>query len=251
MAAMIVIIYMLWLLLWVLHYKFPYRSEGRLTILPLLLAAAPAVYQLGKGLLQKRQAKKLKESTFVPKELTMNRDLATQQAYSRRAPGQAVAEENVRRATANQISAGQRLAGGNINKSAAITSAATAQADDANRSIAAQGQSFSEGAFNRLGNANNAIAGQKRANRDAYTSAKAALLGASDQNIFNSVNNLSTAGLIGAEGAGSGYRPDAADAIGGQLGAMAKKRNSASGYLQSRFMQNPYYGFGQQNQMGY
>lgn len=225
------------------------------------VAAAGATYQIVKGVKQKKLARKLAESKFVPKELSDNRDLAQQQAMSRRAPGQALAEENIRRSQANQISAGQRSFGGDVNKTAAITSAATAQANDANRAVAAQGQAFSEGAFNRLSNANSAIAGQRRQNRSEYNSAKAALIGASDQNIYNGINNASTAALAGMSGSGGGggFSQGGGGGGGGSDALMRelstgiyndgskRRRNSASSQLQSR-MPNPPYWYGQQNQ---
>jgi len=156
----------------------------------LALAAGQGIYQGIKGIRQKRQAKKLKESNWIPEELLMNRDLAKQQAYSRRAPGQAQAEENVRRTQANTIAAAQRSAGGDANKIAAIASGAAGQANDANARLAAQGAQFSENAIGRLSNANTAIAGQKRQNRAEYLDTKAALDASGDQNIFNSIGNI-------------------------------------------------------------
>ena len=163
------------------------------------LAAAHGIYQGIKGIRQKNQAKKLKESTFIPEELLMNRELAKQQAFSRRAPGQSNAEENTRRTMANQISAGQRMAGGDVNKLAAITAAAGGQANDANARLAAQGQQFSENAFGRLSNANMGIAEQKRQNRSEYLQTKNALQAAGDQNIFSGIGNIASAGLAGIE----------------------------------------------------
>jgi hypothetical protein len=165
----------------------------------LALAAAQGIYQGVKGIRQKNQAKKLKESKFIPEELLLNRDLAKQQAFSRRAPGAGQAEEQIRRNTANQISAAQRSAGGDAGKMAAITSAATSQANDATARLASQGQQFSENAFGRLGYANTAIAGQKRQNRAEYNQTKNALQAAGDQNIFNSIGNIASAGLAGIE----------------------------------------------------
>ncbi len=166
--------------------------------LPILAAALlPAAAQLVQGVRQRRLAKRLKESTFVPPELMMNRDLAQQQAYSRRAPGQAFAEEQARRNTANQISAAQRSFGGDANKVAAITSAATAEGNDANARIAANGAAFSERAMARVADANSAIGAQKRYNRDQYNQTKAQLLAGSDQNLFNAISNIGTAGVAG------------------------------------------------------
>lgn len=188
------------------------------TIAPLVLAGAQGAYQGIKGLVQKNQAKKLKESTFIPQELLMNRDLAMQQAYSRRAPGQAVGEENTRRILANRIAAGQRSAGGDANKMAAITSGAVGQANDANARLSAQGQQFSEGAFGRLGYANTAIAGQKRQNRAEYIDTKNRLDASGDQNIFNSIGNIASAGIAGIEsGAFDGIGSEARNAANAQI----------------------------------
>lgn len=170
--------------------------------LPLLLSAAPALFKLGKGLFQKKDANNLKESKFIPPELLMNRDLAAQQAYSRRSPGAAFAEEQVRRNSANQIGNAMRMFGGDANKVAAVASAANAQANDANRSIMAQGQAFSEGAFNRMAGANVGIAQQKRQNRNEFNQTKAALLDAGNQNIFGGISDLASVGVMGS-GAGA------------------------------------------------
>ncbi len=165
----------------------------------LALAAGQGIYQGVKGIRQKNQANKLKESTFIPEELLMNRDLAMQQAYSRRAPGQSNAEENVRRTMANRIAGAQRSFSGDANKIAAVTSAASGQANDANARIAEGGARFSENAIGRLSNANTAIAGQKRQNRAEYLDTKAALDASGDQNIFNSIGNIASAGIAGME----------------------------------------------------
>jgi len=183
-------------------------------LLPLIASAAPAIFKGVKGLFQKRQARKLKESKFVPPELLMNRDLAAQQAYSRRAPGAAFAEEQVRRGTANQVGNAMKMFGGDANKIAAVSSAANAQANDANSRIQAQGQAFSEGAFNRMAGANTQIAGQKRQNRNEFNQTKAALLDAGNQNIFGGISDLASTAIIGSEA--------------GLFGAKAQKFGEAS-----------------------
>lgn len=193
-------------ILWIGYLKNP-PKDRILTILPLIAAAAavPAVFQGIKGLRQRRLAKKLKESTFVPSEMRENQDLARQQAYSRRAPGAARAEENIRKNLATTLGSQSRMFGGDAGKMVALSSGASARADNAAQGVQAQGQAFSENAFGRLAGANNAVAGQKRQNRDEYNRTKAQLLAASDQNIFNSISNLSTAGLTAmASGGGKG-----------------------------------------------
>jgi len=155
----------------------------------------PSVFQGIQGIFQKNQASDLKESQYVPPELTMNRDLAQQQAYSRRAPGQSQAESLALRAQANQLSSAKRSFGADANKIAAVSSGATAQTNDQIARIAGQGQQFSENAFGRLGQANSAIADQKRQNRMQFLQAKNALNQAGDQNLFNAVSNVASAGV--------------------------------------------------------
>lgn len=186
----------------------------------LLLASTllPAAFQGVQAGIQRHRAKKLKESTYVPAELTANRDLAAQQAFSRRAPGQGFAEEQNRRNLATTIAAGARS--GDVNKAAAITSSAVGQAYDANARLQAQGQQFSENAFARMAQANNMIAGQKRQNRNEYTQTKSELIAASDQNMFNALSGIGSAGVAFGLNGGLGGRggtqtiPTGGDTIG-------------------------------------
>lgn len=166
---------------------------------PIALAASllPAAYQGIKGLVQKGQANNLQESKYIPPELLANKDLFTQQAFSKRAPGSANAESMARRSAANAIAAGQRSFGGDANKMAAVAGSATGQLNDANARITSQGEQFSNDAIGRLANTNTAIAGQQRQNRDEFNRAKEALKYSSDQNIFNSINNASSSLLTG------------------------------------------------------
>lgn len=189
------------------------------------LAAIPAIVQGIKGIGQRNRARRLKQSDFdyMPLALQENKALAQQQAYSRRAPGAALAEENIRRNQANTIAAAQRMYGGDTNKMGAVVSGAGIHANDATRQVAAMGQQFSEGAFSRLQQTNNAMAGQQRQNYNDFMKTKSALLYASDQNIFNAVNNSASAGLAYLSG---------------------KKGNSWMGNIgQNQYQQQNYYGY--------
>ncbi len=127
----------------------------------------------------------------------MNRDLAMQQAYSRRAPGSAFAEEQNRRLQANQIAGAQRMFGGDANKIAAISAGATAQGQDANSRIQAQGQQFSENAYNKLSNANLSLAQNDRINQDQYVNTKNALDNAGNTNIYNGLSSAGSSFMLG------------------------------------------------------
>lgn len=166
------------------------------------LASAAGLFQLGSGIAQKIKANNLTKSNYVPPQLLMNKDLAQQQAFSRRSPGAAFAEEQNRRLQANQINGAQRMFGGDANKIAAVTAGATQQAQDANSRIAQQGQQFSENAYGRLSNANNALAQNDRQNQNQYVQTKASLNNAGNTNLFSGVSNIASAGLValGAKG---------------------------------------------------
>ncbi len=148
---------------------------------------------------QNRAAKRLKMSSFT-KDYMANRDLAMNQAYSRRSPGAAFAEEQVRRNTANQVGNAMRLAGGDVNKIAAISSAANAQANDATARIQAQGDAFSEQAFNRLDRANNDVA----RGRLRWRAERNALKSSAQQNWRRAIGDFTDAGgaIAGAMGGG-------------------------------------------------
>lgn len=161
------------------------------------VAALPALFQGIQGIGQARKARRLKEKdfNFIPPSLLANKSLAQQQAFSRRAPGSAEASENIRRNLATTLSAGTKMFGGDANKMATLVGGANAKADDAAKQVAVMGQQFSENAFNRLQQTNAQIGGQERQNYNDFWKTKSALLYASDQNIFNSINNLSSTGI--------------------------------------------------------
>ncbi len=179
------------------------RTNGYLLLGPLAIAAIPALAQTIGGFFQKNEANNLKKSNYIPPELLMNRDLAKQQAYSRRAPGAAQSEERIRRNQANQIAGAQRMFGGDANKIAAVAAGSTAQANDASAQVQAQGDQFSENAFGRLSNANNAIAQNDRQNQAEYLQTKNALDNAGNTNLFSGINNLATAGLLSKAAGGN------------------------------------------------
>jgi hypothetical protein len=182
--------------------------------IPLLIAGGSALASaVGKGIKagqQRRRARRLKEDTYIPPELQMNRTLAQMQAFSRRAPGQTKAEENIRRAQANTLSAVQRTSGGDASRMAAASVACQGQATDALDQVNARGQQFSEGAFGRMYGANQAIGAQKRRNRDQFNQTKAELIAASDQNYMNALSDLSNGAMaatsmMGPSSTGSGF----------------------------------------------
>lgn len=172
----------------------------------LAVSLAQAGFQAYQGVRQAQIAKNLKPFDFMPAGLQENKALAQQQAFSRRAPGQAIGEENVRRNLATTLAAAKKMYGGDANKMAAMSGGANLHANDAIRQLAIQGNQFSESAYNKLAGANQAIAGQERQNYNDYWTTKAALKNASNSNLFNAVGNAGSAYLSHKGGAGyAGY----------------------------------------------
>jgi hypothetical protein len=157
---------------------------------PLIASAVSGGAKALKAADQRREARRLKESTFTPEELLLNKDLAQMQAFSKRSPGQAKAEELIRRGQANSLNAIKRAAGGDVNKITAGSIASQGAMQDAADRIQVRDNEFSQGAFNRLAGANSALAANKRHNRSEFNSAKIALLAASDQNYMNAFNDI-------------------------------------------------------------
>lgn len=160
------------------------------SLYPLIAAGVSAAAKGVTAARQRRDAKKLKESKFIPEELLMNKDLAQLQAFSRQSPGQAKAEQMVRRNQANTVAAAKRASGGNLNKITAASVAAQGAANDATDRIHARGNEFSENAYRRIQDANTTIAAQKTRNRSEFNRAKIDLLAASDQNYMQGFNDL-------------------------------------------------------------
>lgn len=212
------------------------QLRGALFIVPALIAGGVALASaVGKGIKagqQRRRARRLKEDTYIPPELMLNRDLAQMQAFSRRAPGQAKAEENIRRAQANTLSAIQRTSGGDAARIAEASVASQGATTDALDRSNVRGQEFAEGAFGRLYGANQAIGAQKRHNRDQFNQTKAELIAASDQNYMGAFNDVLNGGLAAASlmdpssaGRGVGKKPF-------QLSPRTMRRGSLGGMNQ-------------------
>lgn len=196
-----------------------------------LLALLPAAFQIGQGISQNIEANNLKESKYIPPELRMNRDLARTQRFSKRAPGAATAEENVRRNLATTLSASRRAYGGDAGKMAAVASAASGQANDANARIATMGERFSEGALGREMSANREIAGVQERNRREYSQTKAKLYESSGQNLFGGISNVASYGIAGGfDGIDSSIKKKANESI--ALGKdITKKGGDGSLYI--------------------
>lgn len=213
---------------------------------PLIAAAASAAAKSGVAASQRRSAKKLKESKWIPEELMMNKDLAQLQAYSREAPGKAKAEENIRRSQANTLSAIQKTAGGDTGKIAAASVASQQAATDALDQVNVRGQQFSENALNNVRTSNVQIAQQKMRNRDEFNRAKTDLLAASDENYMRAFNDIldgamASAYMGGGDGTGSGRRVPRSQAPKGIKGFDVMATDEYGRFTPSKYGENPIY----------
>lgn len=190
-------------------------------LIPLIAAAVQAGAQGIKSHNQRQRARNLKPSRYIPEELVMNKDLAQLQANSGQFPGQAKAEENVRRSQANALSAVSRSAGGDTGKIAAGSVASQTAAQNAFDRLNGQGKEFSQNALLRLTGANRDVAGQRLSNKNAYDHAKISLLQASDQNYMNAFNSLMSGAMASASmsNGGGGGGGGASTYYGGRGGA--------------------------------
>lgn len=214
-------------------------------LIPLIAAGVAAGAKAIKAGQQRRKARKLRESKFVPPELMMNKDLAELQAYSRTAPGTAKAEENIRRGQANALSRVMRTSGGDTGKIAAASVASQQAAQDAYDRLQTRGQEFSENAFGRLANANLGLAGQKIRNRDQFNQARNALVRASDQNYMNAFDTLMSGAMASASMYGGG-----GGAGGGGMTAGNLNPNGANYWMQNMNQSDPTYQYYMRNGFG-
>lgn len=159
----------------------------------LALSAIPSLFQFGKAAKQKKLAKELKEDSFIPPALQAKLDAAKIRANATLFPGQPQAEEQIREASAGSINQVRRTASSTsdvLNTVAAID----AQEKNSRVELARTNAEFQNQADRELGTTQSEVAEVEQGNRDQFNAAKSALLGASDQNIFNGLGGLASAG---------------------------------------------------------
>lgn len=180
-----------------------YRPKSNnLYIAPLL--AAGLISAGGKvlgGLMQRRQAKKLKQSNYIPPALTEAKAEADIIANSSTAPGQQAEEEAARQSTAQSITNASKVAG-SANELINFAGAARGNENKNMRDIARRALIWKDSQRANRNMIRGRIASQQAANRDQYQGAKSALIGASNQNIFGGITDAATAFALGSVGGG-------------------------------------------------
>ena len=138
-------------------------------------------------------AKKLKEDSFIPPALQAKIDAAKIKANATLFPGQPQAEEQIREASSGAINQVRRSTSSTsdvLNTVAAVD----AQEKNSRVDLARTNAEFQNQADRELGATQSEVAGVEQGNRDQFNAAKSALIGASDQNIFNGLGGLASAG---------------------------------------------------------
>jgi len=157
------------------------------------LSALPSAFQFGKAKEQKKLAKDLKEDSFIPPALQAKLDAAKIRANATLFPGQPQAEEQIREASAGSINQVRRTSSSTsdvLNTVAAID----AQEKNSRVELARTNAEFQNQADRELGFTQSEVAGVEQGNRDQFNASKSALIGASDQNVFNALSGVATAG---------------------------------------------------------
>ena len=204
------------------------------------LAAGKSIYNFVKARKQRKLARNLKESTFIPRHLNINKELYDQQAHSKRAPGQSMTESNIRRTTSSSFNKALRYAGGDVNKAMAILAGLDVNTKDAMNQAGARGEAFSEGAIDKLAGVNTKIAGEERINKDQYLNTKARLNYAADANDYAGVTNALGAGIgfasgIPTGGAGGGGGNNPVGSVGGPNVSITPQGPNVGGTVSSTY----------------
>lgn len=170
------------------------------------LAVVSGVGKLIGGIIQKRKAKKLKPSTYVSPELQKAEAEANMMANSGEYTGQSQDQANIKQSTAQSIANASKVAGG-AGELLNYASAAQGNENAAMRDVAKRALLWRDKAKQDRNAVRRQIAGQQDANMRQYQSAKSALLGASNTNIFSGATDLSGAALFSKAGGGNGTNP--------------------------------------------
>lgn len=167
------------------------------------MMAAPAIAQLITGASQKKKAKNLQASTYIPPALRRKISDLNIRANAGRYAGQDVDEANVRKNVADAMASVKEgtSSSSNILNAASLLNE---QANQAFQNIGARAEQVRERRQDDLNRALTEKSGVQMENQRRFQAAKGALSGAGDQNIFNALSNLSSAGLLSSVGGGTG-----------------------------------------------
>lgn len=159
-----------------------------------LLALTPSIFQYIKSRQQKREAKNLQKSTFIPPSVQEATNVARSNANATVTPGYSRSVERLEKISANSISNAKKISTSSGNIMAAV-SKADALEKEGIKDLGARNDWFrfqNRGVLSRILQQKGIY---EQRNQDKYDAAKSALRGASDQNLYNSVTNVAKVGV--------------------------------------------------------
>lgn len=171
------------------------------------LSAAGGIAKMITGFKQKKEAKNLQKSNFIPQSMRENLSRLKMNAASNMLPGYNQAKENINQSTSNSI----RAAGsGSISDKLNQAQSANISEKDALATLDVQGAQFKQGNEDRLNAGLNQQAQVEMDNEKTFRALKQQLLNSGQQNIFGGMNDLATVGTTYAAGGfdGNGRQGD-------------------------------------------
>jgi hypothetical protein len=182
------------------------------------------ISQMIAGAKQKKWAKNLKESKYIPQELMDSMNLTKQGAYSNRSFNQGVDEANLRKGTAGTRYAASQSSGSSAQKLAGVAASETSYLNRL-KALREKGRNERLDRVDKYTDASRDVASVKLVNRRRYEAAKSALLGASMQNIYGGIGSMGNAigDIAGMADAGE------FDEFGQKIGNIFKKKNKGTG----------------------
>ncbi len=200
--------------------------------LMLLAAAASAAPKLIEGIKQRRKAKKLKVSNYLPPSLKAASEEARREATASRYAGQDVDEANLRQNvtdTFHNVAKSSSSPNALLNAASQLSGAQTR----GNQQIGQNLHRFKQNAKDIYRNLELQKAEQQKENYNQFLGAKSALKGAAKQNIYGGITDL-------ASGALASFGPGG-DAIGGAIKGVGKAGAGAAKVAgASRSVGNPF-----------
>lgn len=177
-------------------------------LISLGMMAAPAISQMIQGSKQRKKARDLNVSTYIPPALRRKISDLTMMSKAGRYAGQDVDEANVRKNVADAMASVRE----GTSSSANILNAASLlneQANQAFQNIGARAEQVRERRLADLNMARSEKSGVQMENQRRFQAAKGALEGAGSQNMFNALSNLAAIGVLARGGRGSGQENSA------------------------------------------
>lgn len=161
---------------------------------PALLALLPSLFQMGQSYSQKQKADNLKPSNYVPPSVQSAVDMATQSAASSTAPGYGNQLQKIKTVGANSISRAKQVAG-DANQLQSAVQQVDARERDNTRDLGNRNQEFQFQNRGQLMKWLGIRGASEQRSTDAFNATKSALIGASQQNLYNGISGAAAVGI--------------------------------------------------------